>query len=1031
MLSLYNIVKTYTTGDTTVTALDGVSVDFREHEFVSILGPSGCGKTTLLNVIGGLDRYDSGDLVIDGRSTKEYRDADWDAYRNHSVGFVFQSYNLIMHQTVLANVELALTLSGVSREERRARAIKALTDVGLGDQIDKKPTQMSGGQMQRVAIARALVNDPEIILADEPTGALDTATSVQIMNILKEISKDKLIVMVTHNPELAEEYSSRIIRMKDGRMTEDTNPYKAEEGAVKEPVLTVEEPAPAPKRKKENKRKKPAMSFFTALSLSFNNLLTKKTRTLLVSFAGSIGIIGIALILALSNGINLFIEGVQENTLSSYPLSIQEYTQDMQALLGAMTSTGDDTDYNDGMIHVDDSLGTMMGAMSTTKKNDLVRLRQYIEANRDKFNPLVSDIKYTYHFDMQIFTADGKTQVNPSTLFDKMGPSFSGVSELMGDMSIFSEMLDNQDLLNQQYELVSGSWPTNKDEVVLVVSKNNQISKMTLYMLGVLDQEELDDVMLDLMENGKYDTTPIDPYTFEYFLGLRFKLLNTFEFFDTNGTYTVDGVEYPLWYDLREAGFDQESFVKEHGMELKISGIIRPKEGATASSISGAVGYTKALTDYVLTQIEASEIIHQQKVLTPDHNVLTGATFARTVYTKDTIDKLIDRVGATNMQRFYSVMTAMILKNPEFAAQLAVTPDSIGGFVSTMETEKQAEIIHGMLENIKTLAEADTAVTQSLATLFSVMKQVPGGLSSVDFTTENIVDLLQLLSMEQIAVLVGGVPANPPMPFAIKGLKDLCEEGYMTALYQTLNDDMVNWSLNEKNIVLLVTYMDDAMFATFEQQLYDMVPDKDATRDSNLELLGDSEKAAPASINFYAIDFDSKGKIEAFIEEYNATLPESDRLQYSDIVGTLMSSVTVIIDAISYVLIAFVSISLVVSSIMIGIITYISVLERTKEIGILRAIGASKRDVSRVFNAETLIIGFAAGAIGILATLLFCIPINLILKAVTDMSNIKAVLPVGAAFILIGISMVLTLIAGLIPSGIAAKKDPVVALRTD
>ena len=646
MLSLRNIVKTYVSGDSQVTALRGVSIDFREHEFVSILGPSGCGKTTLLNVIGGLDRYSAGDLVIGGRSTKEFSDADWDTYRNHSIGFVFQSYNLIMHQTVLANVELALTLSGVSREERRARAIAALEQVGLGDQLHKKPNQMSGGQMQRVAIARALVNDPEIILADEPTGALDTHTSVQIMEILKSVAKEKLIIMVTHNPELAETYSSRIIKVLDGQVTEDTNPYTApakEAAQVKtakaEAVeATVQKPA---KKKKEKAAKgKRSMSFFTALSLSFNNLLTKKTRTLLVSVAGSIGIIGIALILALSNGVNLFIASVQEDTLSTYPLTILKETQDMSALLGAMTSTGNTTDYKDsGKIHVDDSLGTMMSAMSATVSNNLEAFKKYIEENPDKIDGLVNDIQYTYDYDLQIFNMvavdkDGKAllearEIGMDVVFDHMGSAFSGMSELMemggsmGGMNVFSEMIDNKDLLDQQYDVVAGSWPQSYNEVVLVVSGNNQISKMTLYMLGILDPTGIEEELKALMD-GNYVAEDIS-YTFEELLNTKFMLLTTAQFFtETNRTYATANGDKPVWADLREnPAFDLSDFVSKNGEELKIAGIVRPKKGVAATSISGAVGYTKALTDHILTKNAASAVINQQKQY-PTVNVLTG-----------------------------------------------------------------------------------------------------------------------------------------------------------------------------------------------------------------------------------------------------------------------------------------------------------------------------------------------------------------------------------------------------------------------
>ncbi len=1036
MLSLNNIVKTYLSGDNKVTALGGVSVDFRESEFVSILGPSGCGKTTLLNIIGGLDRYDSGDLVINGRSTKEYTDADWDTYRNHSVGFVFQSYNLIMHQSVLSNVELALTLSGVSREERRRRAVEALTQVGLGDQLHKKPNQMSGGQMQRVAIARALVNNPEILLADEPTGALDTQTSVQIMELLKEVSKTRLVIMVTHNPELAEAYSSRIIRVLDGLVVSDSNPYTAE------PVAPEEKAVGGKARRRKGAKGKRSMSFLTALSLSLNNLMTKKTRTLLVSVAGSIGIIGIALILALSNGVNLFIATVQEDTLSTYPLTIYKETQDMSAMLAAMTATDNGKDYSDsGKIHVDDSLGTMMSAMSATVSNNLAAFRKYIEDNPGKFDHLVNDIQYAYDFDLQIFTADGKTQVSPTTIFENMGSAFAGMGELMesspmGGMGIFSEMIDNDGLLDQQYELVGeGSrWPSSKNEVVLVISGNNQISKMTLYMLGVLDQSELEDIIEDLMLNGEYDTTPMEPYEFEDFLGMRFKLLNTSQFFAPTGkSYTVDGVEYPEWYDMREVGLDQESFVKANGMDLEICGIVRPRKGVAATSITGAIGYTKELTEHILAMNAESEIIHQQKDLTPNHSVLNGDPFERTPYTRENIGDLIDRVGATNMQRFYGVMTTMILQDPEYVSLLTVTPESIAGFIGTMDNELQAEKIAGMLQDAAAQAEQNPMLGYQLSALLMSVKMIPGGLSSVDLTVDNVVDLLPLLSPEQVMVLVGGLPASEEMPGnqGLKGLKDLCSEAYMTALYASMNEEMKNWQLNEKSLMLIMGQMDDEMFATFESTLYDMVPDKDETRDSMLKRLGDAERADPAAVSFFAVDFEAKEQIEALIAEYNGSVTEADQLEYSDLVGTMMSSVTIIVDAISYVLIAFVSISLVVSSIMIGIITYISVLERIKEIGILRAIGASKRDISRVFNAETLIIGFAAGAIGILFTVLVCIPVTLILRAVTGIASIAAVLPVVGGLALVLISMVLTLIAGIIPSRIASKKDPVEALRTE
>ena len=1023
MLSLRDIVKTYTTGDMSVTALNGVSIDFRESEFVSILGPSGCGKTTMLNVIGGLDRYDSGDLVINERSTKEYKDSDWDTYRNHSIGFVFQSYNLIMHQSVLSNVELALTLSGVSREERRARAIEALEQVGLGDQIHKKPNQMSGGQMQRVAIARALVNDPDILLADEPTGALDTATSVQIMEILKKVSESKLVIMVTHNPDLAEQYSSRIIRVVDGKVISDSDPFTAKAAVIEEKADGI---APISKGKQDKatvRKGKRSMSLITALSLSLNNLLTKKARTFLVSVAGSIGIIGIALILALSNGVNLFIASVQEDTLSSYPLTIQKETQDYSALLAAMTAVDNGVDYSDtGKIYVDDSLGTMMSAMSATVSNNLEKFKAYIEANPDKLEGLVNDIQYTYDFNLQIFTGDGKTQVSPTTVFENMGDAFSGMGELMsaspmGGMSIFSEMINNQQLLDQQYELVGeGShWPSEPNEVVLVISSNNQISKMTLYMLGVLDQSELEGIMKDLMTNGEYDTTPIDPFELEDFLGMSFHLLNASDFFtekkDAQGntvTYTVGDTTYPVWSDVRDnpLAYDQESYVKEHGVELKISGIVRPRKGVAATSISGAIGYTKALSDYVLDQNTKCAVINQQKA-TPEHNVLTGLKFERTVYTMNNIDQLIRTIDNKTMDALYAFMTQQL--HETFAQNPPVNAESFIGFAAIMDVEQLSALISNMMQTVS----AQPMGSMMLSYLCDRI-----GDETLSVTPDNLIRLLPVLTTEQRMTAVGG-------------LSQICGEEAMAGIYAYMNEQLLEMSVNEDNFVTLLYAMDDEQFATFQDTLYELAPQTDATLESNLSLLGDAEKAKPASINFYAVDFDSKEQIDAFISEYNAGVDEEDRLTYSDVVGTMMSSVTIIVDAISYVLIAFVSISLVVSSIMIGIITYISVLERTKEIGILRAIGASKKDISHVFNAETMIIGFSAGAIGILFTVLVCIPITLILRAVTGIASIKAVLPLGGAIALILISIALTLIAGVIPSRIASKKDPVEALRSE
>ncbi len=1034
MLQLKNIIKVYSSGAEKVEALKGVDLEFRKNEFVSILGQSGCGKTTLLNIIGGLDRYTDGDLVINGKSTKTFKDSDWDTYRNHSIGFVFQSYNLIPHQTVLANVELALTLSGVSKTERRQRAIAALESVGLADQINKKPTQMSGGQMQRVAIARALVNNPDILLADEPTGALDTKTSVQIMEILKDVAKDRLVIMVTHNPDLADEYSTRIVKLSDGLVIDDSNPYDSSaEDTVAAPV--------APVNKKEIKKaeKKRRMSFATALSLSMNNLFTKKGRTVMTSLAGSIGIIGIALILSLSNGIQLFINQVQEDTLSTYPLSIYKETQDMSAMLSAMTNSSASTDYSDsGMIYVDDSLGTMMSAMTSTVENNLEAFKQHIDANRDTLDEYVSDIQYTYDYDLQVFnTANGTVKVGMEVVFDHMGDAFSGMTEMMelggSSINIFSEMIDNRELLDQQYEVVAGNWPAADaaDEVVLVVNSNNQISKMTLYMLGILDPNEIDQEMADLM-NGKYESKELPPYTYEDILNMRFKLLTTSDFFEKNPDaskgYTVGDKQYSSWIDIREyPGYDQEKFVTENGMDVKIVGIIRPRADATATSISGAVGYTKALTNYILEKNETSEVINQQKE-TPDVNVLTGLAFERTHYTPETIDQLVAKIDSATMDMFYAYMTEQILTNEEFEGRINVKDlESFLGVYMLLPADKQAEVLTAVLdavnENPMSAAMADN--------LLKMISQTTGG---IEITRQNFVKLLPALDTQSHVMLSFiGFQQSEQIPITMPGLVELAGEEKMSAIYEKMTADIKTMTVNEDIFVTILGTMtaDDPAFIQLEETLYGMAPGIDATYDSVLEELDDAQKASPASINFYAKDFASKEYVEQFIKDYNNSVEKKDQLQYSDLVGAMMSSVSTIIDVISYVLIAFVAISLVVSSIMIGIITNISVLERTKEIGILRAIGASKKDVSRVFNAETFIIGTCAGILGILITILLCIPTNAIIQALSGFSNVKATLPVAAAFILIAISMGLTLIAGLIPSRAAAKKDPVEALRSE
>ena len=886
MLQLKNIVKDYGEGDSKVQALKGVSINFRANEFVSILGHSGCGKTTLLNIVGGLDQYTDGDLIIKGKTTKKYKDKDWDTYRNHSVGFVFQSYNLIPPQTVLANVELALTLSGVSKTERRQRAKDALVKVGLGDQLKKKPNQMSGGQMQRVAIARALVNEPDILLADEPTGALDSETSVQIMELLKEISKDKLIIMVTHNPELAEKYSNRIIRLLDGRVVDDTNPYDR----------NVVEPIEKKKAGKEKKIKKPSMSYFTALSLSLNNLMTKKGRTFMTSFAGSIGIIGIALILSISSGAQLYIKSVEEETLASYPIAIERNAMDMSSMMTSMMKDNTSDGNDDGKVHSNNIMGSMVNTMLTQlKSNDLKSFKTYLENDGKEINDYVSDIKYGYSTPLNIFRNDkdkGIIQVNPATLFEDMGMTNAMYdSQLMSNVvstsyDTWTELLDNDKLLNEQYKVLAGRMPSAYNEVVVMVNKDNEISDYSLYCMGLMDSEELINAVKSAMSNNNEKvefTSKLQTYTYDELLGLEFRLVTNPEFYEK---------ENGVWIDKSDDKIYMTKVV-EDAEPIKVVGIIKPEENSImSSSSSSAIGYTHELTEYLVNKVNDSEVVKEQKN-SPDTDIFTGKEFA-----KDEDKKTL-------------------------------TMEDIQAYIAALPQEQQAQV------------------------------------------------MAQLQQAQQMG-------------------------------------------MTEQQIV-------DA----FSQQ---MNTESDATYDGNMTLLGVASLDEPSRINIYPKDFDSKEKIEQIISDYNDKVKadgnENLKIEYTDIVGLMMTSVSTIIDAISVILIAFVAISLVVSSIMIGIITYISVLERTKEIGILRAMGASKRDISRVFNAETLIVGFAAGTIGIGVTLLLLIPANAIVYNLTGISGM-CVLPWQGAVILVIISMLLTLIAGLIPSHYAAKKDPVLALRSE
>ncbi|MBP3707308.1 MAG: ABC transporter ATP-binding protein/permease [Clostridia bacterium] len=872
MLELRNVKKIYNTKAEKVHALKGINLKFRESEFVSILGESGCGKTTLLNIIGGLDRYTSGDLIINGKSTKDFKDKDWDAYRNYSIGFIFQSYNLIGHQTILSNVELALTISGVSKNERRKRAIEALEEVGLKDKIHCKPNQLSGGQMQRVAIARALVNNPDIILADEPTGALDSKTSEQVMEILRKISKDKLIIMVTHNGELAEKYSNRIVRILDGKITSDSNPLSDQE---------VQEA-----KNNAKQFKKTSMKFITALQLSFNNLLTKKGRTILTSFAGSIGIIGIALILAISTGVQDYINKVERDTLSSYPITIEETTIDMASMMETMVGeqTQNDENREEGKLYSVNIMNDMVHTLSSkVKSNNLKEFKNYIENTDNAIKNNSNAIQYGYNLNLNLYKADtsnGIVQVNPSTVMDSLGagelmaaekaeatmiPGMSSMG-MMSNVDVWTEMLDNEDLIKSQYDLLAGKWPTNYNEVVLIATKNNEISDYTLYSLGIIDQKELNGQMEKIQKGEQIEKKENTSYSYDELLNLKYKVIYNSDYYQK---------ENGIWIDKSK----NEEFIKsklDEAEEITVVGIIKQNDQTVAVSMSGGIGYKSSLTKHVIEKCNGAEIVKEQKD-NPDKNIFSG-----------------------------------------------------------MEFPKSGE-----------------------NTTFNSSKMTPEQQQA-----------LSKMSSEQIA---------------------------------------------------------EAMAAYSENA--------NATYEKNLEKMGAIDIDNPATISIYPKDFASKEQIEKGIEEYNKKQTDNGKseneLTYSDMVGSMISSVSTIVDTISYVLIAFVAVSLIVSSIMIGIITYISVLERTKEIGILRAIGVSKKDVSRIFNAETLIIGFIAGAIGIGVTMLLTIPINKIIYNVTGGVEVVTKLPIVAGIILVVISILLTMIGGFIPSKVASKKDPAVVLRSE
>ena len=1146
MLQIQHICKEYRTGNLVQKALDDVSLNLRDNEFVAILGPSGSGKTTLLNIIGGLDRYDSGDLIINGISTKKYKDRDWDSYRNHTIGFVFQSYNLIPHQTVLSNVELALTISGIGKEERRKRAIDALKKVGLGEQLHKRPSQMSGGQMQRVAIARALVNDPDILLADEPTGALDSDTSIQVMDLLKEVAKDRLVVMVTHNPELAEKYATRIVNLRDGKIRSDTDEYIVDEQTLKEP---------------EHKNMgKSSMSFLTALVLSFNNLKTKKARTLLTSFAGSIGIIGIALILALSNGVNGYIQSIEEETLSEYPLQIQSTGFDITSMMVGNTGTDDKSKDSsgkknkDGQVKVMEMVTNMFSKMNT---NDLKSLKKHLEKDNDALKSYTNAVEYDYDVDPQIYRedSDGVRQVHPDKSFSSIGiGADSGANSMMSSMmstNVFYRMPKNTSLYEKQYDVKAGRWPKKYNECVLVLSQDGGMSDFLLYTLGLRDQMELDDMIKAFASEEEIKTpSSLGTYTYKDILNKEFKLVNQADYYEYDSQYKV-------WKDKSDNAEYMKKLVAD-GEDIKIVGIVQPAEGSKATALNMGISYPYSLMTHVAEEAKNSEIVKQQKA-SPDINVFTGEKFGEDFgdngldmnslfsVDEDALQKAfgmgdtdlagglgnsLDFSKAVNLQDAFKLdvkvkpggMQKMAVSLMEgYQAYAKTHPEAdyshLGdNFSEYLKTDGAKQIMKKYFSKILKESGKVTITEEKVQKLLTdimqgfekyVKDQGIGDISADQYgtyfrqylqtaeakqiITDWVNDLYKDVDIEiseaDLQAMAQELAAGYLSYAQEKGYADVTKIGENFAAYLGTADGKqrlsngISETLDMKSLESQLSsgmnaYMKQAMGAyaksfgnALETQIgqnlqsvmtdamkidtdafakafqFNMTEDDltelmmsmsgtaSATYDSNLQKLGYADFAKPSEIDIYPKDFESKEQVVDYLDRYNKKMEKAGKdeqvISYTDVVGTLMSSVTDIVNTISYVLIAFVAISLVVSSIMIGVITYISVLERKKEIGILRAIGASKRNVSQVFNAETFIIGLCAGLIGIGLTLLLLLPGNMIIHTVADNSNVNAVLPVIPALVLIALSVVLTLLGGLIPSKKASKSDPVTALRTE
>ena len=1146
MLQIQHICKEYRTGNLVQKALDDVSLNLRDNEFVAILGPSGSGKTTLLNIIGGLDRYDSGDLIINGISTKKYKDRDWDSYRNHTIGFVFQSYNLIPHQAVLSNVELALTISGIGKEERRKRAIDALKKVGLGEQLHKRPSQMSGGQMQRVAIARALVNDPDILLADEPTGALDSDTSIQVMDLLKEVAKDRLVVMVTHNPELAEEYATRIVNLRDGKIRSDTDEYIVDEQTLKEP---------------EHKNMgKSSMSFLTALALSFNNLKTKKARTLLTSFAGSIGIIGIALILALSNGVNGYIQSIEEETLSEYPLQIQSTGFDITSMMVGNTGTDDKSKDSsgkknkDGQVKVMEMVTNMFSKMNT---NDLKSLKKHLEKDNDALKSYTNAVEYDYDVDPQIYRedSDGVRQVHPDKSFSSIGiGADSGANSMMSYMmstNVFYRMPKNTSLYEKQYDVKAGRWPKKYNECVLVLSQDGGMSDFLLYTLGLRDQMELDDMIKAFASEEEIKTpSSLGTYTYKDILNKKFKLVNQADYYEYDSQYKV-------WKDKSDNAEYMKKLVAD-GEDIKIVGIVQPAEGSKATALNMGIGYPYSLMTHVAEEAKNSEIVKQQKA-SPDINVFTGEKFGEdsgdngldmnSLFSVDedalqkafgmgdtdlagSLGNSLDFSKAVNLQDAFKLdvkvkpggmqkMAVSLMEGYQVYAKTHPEADyshlgdnfseylktdgakqimkkyfskilKESGKVTITEEKVQkllTDIMQGFEKYVKDQGIGDISADQYGTYFRQYLQTTEAKQIITDWVNDLYKDVDIEISEADLQAMAQELAAGYLSYAQEKGYADVTKMGENFAAYlgtadgkqrlsNGLSETLDMKSLESQLSSGMNAYMKQAMGAyakTFGNALetqigqnlqsvmtdamkidtdafakafqFNMTEDDltelmmsmsgtaSATYDSNLQKLGYADFAKPSEIDIYPKDFESKEQVVDYLDRYNKKMEKAGKdeqvISYTDVVGTLMSSVTDIVNTISYVLIAFVAISLVVSSIMIGVITYISVLERKKEIGILRAIGASKRNVSQVFNAETFIIGLCAGLIGIGLTLLLLLPGNMIIHAVADNSNVNAVLPVIPALVLIALSVVLTLLGGLIPSKKASKSDPVTALRTE